>query len=508
MPRMCRTTLTAFACLLLVASLALAQDLQLDVKEQTLSNGLRVLVVERHDTPRVACRLAIAAGAVDEQEGRTGIAHLLEHMMFKGTRTIGTLNADLEQSIMAQIDARMASIDALRGKGDAASRQRIESLTAQYHELLARHRALVISNEVHRIYQTAGATGLNAFTGYDRTVYTIEVPSNKLELFMWMDSDRLANPVLREFYSERDVVLDERRRSMESNPYGPFYEQLNAIFYTSHPYRRPILGWQWDIERVSRADAAEFLETYYTPANATMVLVGDVKADEAFAMAQRYFGRIPAKTKRPARITREPEQGGERRLVATAQAEQQVVIQFHAPEVTHPDSPALEVAAGVLNGRSGRLYKDLVLQREIALSAEAWSSSQRHAGEFGLIGQVKEGHTHQEVEAALLAQAVWLVTQPPTEHEMGRIRNDIESGFVSGLRTNSGIAGQLAHYATLGDWRLLLSRIESLKAVTPEDVARVIGLYLTEKNRTVGWLMQRAPASDQTAEPAPGGDVQ
>ncbi len=506
MPGKCRTALTVLTCLLLLTGLVSAQELQLDVKEHELENGMRVLVVERHDTPRIACRMAFAVGAVNEQEGRSGIAHLLEHMMFKGTRTLGTRDVDREQSLMAQIDAQMARIDALRGNDDDASRQRTAALMAGYHELLARQRDLMVSNEVHRVYQTAGATGLNAFTSYDRTVYTVEVPSNKLELFMWVDSDRMANPVFREFYSERDVVLDEWRRRMESNPYGPFYERLNAVFYTSHPYRRPILGWLWDVERLSRADAAGFFATHYIPANATLVLVGDVVAEEAFAMAKRYFGRIPAKPGTAPRITREPEQGGERRLTVRAQARQQVDIQYHTPHFTHPDSPALEVAAGVLNGRSGRLYKDLVLDKDIALSAGAWASAQRYTGEFGFSGQVKEGHTHQEVEAALLAQAALLVTKPPTEHEMGRIRNAIEAEFVNGLRTNGGIAGQLAHYATLGDWHLLLSRIDSLKAVTPDDVARVAERYLTESNRTVGWLLQETPTP--TTDPAAGGDAQ
>lgn len=506
MPEKCRTTLTVLTCLLLLAGLVSAQDLQLDVKEHELSNGLQVLVVERHDTPRVACRLAFSVGAVNEQEGRSGIAHLLEHMMFKGTRTLGTRDVDREQSLMAQIDAQMARIDALRGNDDDASQARTAALMARYHELLARQRDLTVSNEVGRVYQAAGATGLNAFTSYDRTVYTVEVPSNKLELFMWVDSDRMANPVFREFYSERDVVLDEWRRRMKGNPYGPFYERLNAVFYTSHPYRRPVIGWLWDVERLSRADAAEFFATHYIPANATLVVVGDVVAEQAFAMAQRYFGRIPAKPRTAPRITREPEQGGERRLTGRAQAQQQVIIQFHTPQFTHPDSPALEVAAGVLNGRSGRLYKDLVLGKDIALSAGAWSSAQRYAGEFGLSAQVKEGHTHQEVETALLAQTALLVSQPPTEHEMGRIRNGIEADFFNGLRTNGGLAGQLAHYATLGDWHPIMSRIESLKAVTPDDVAKVAERYLTESNRTIGWLLQETPPP--TADPAAGGDAQ
>lgn len=506
MPRMCRIAPVVLLVALLCASVALAQDIKVDVKERTLSNGMRVLVVERHDTPRVACRLAFSVGAVNEAEGRTGIAHLLEHMMFKGTRVIGIRDAEAEAPIMADIDAYMAEIDALRESTDPADKERRDDLLRGYQELLAKQRALMVSNELDRIYMSAGATGLNAFTSYDRTVYTVEVPSNKLELYMWLDSDRLANAVLREFYSERDVVLDERRRRMESNPYGPFYEELDAVFYTCHPYRRPVLGWQSDLEQLSRADAEAFLRANYTPDHATLALVGDVKAEDAFGLAERYFGRLKPSEAPPARITREPAQTGERRVTTKIQAMQTVIIEYHAPEFTADDSPALEVAAEVLNGRSGRLYKDLVLQKDMALSASAWSSSQRYAGEFGFSAQVKEGHTHREVEDALLAHVDGLIKQPPTEHEMGRVANSIEASFVDGLRTNGGIAGELAHYQTLGDWRLLLTRIERLKAVTPADVARVVEKYLTEKNRTVGWIV-REPA-DAGTQPAQGGGAQ
>jgi len=506
MPKKCRTAPVVLLVALLCTSIALAQDIKLDVKERTLSNGMKVLVVERHDTPRIACRLAISVGAVNEAEGYTGLAHLLEHMMFKGTRTIGVSDAEVEAPIIADIDAYMADIDALRDSTDTADKKRREDLLRGYQDLLAKQRELMVSNELHRIYQSAGATGLNAFTSHDRTVYTVEVPSNKLELYMWLDSDRIANAVFREFYSERDVVLDERRRRMESNPYGPFYEELDAVFYTSHPYRRPVLGWQWDVERLSRADAEAFFRANYTPDHATLALVGDVKAEDAFALAERYFGRLKPSEAPQARITREPSQSGERRVAMKIQAMQTVVIAYHAPEFTGEDSPALEVAAAVLNGRSGRLYKDLILTKDIALSAGAWSSSLRHAGEFGFSAQVKEGHTHREVEDALLAHVDGLTKEPPTEHEMGRVANAIEASFVDGLRTNGGIAGELAHYQTLGDWRLLLTRMERLKEVTPADVARVAEEYLTEKNRTVGWIV-REPA-DAGTQAAQGGGAQ
>jgi len=502
MVRLARCGMLVLIALVWPVATAMGQDVRLDVKEHTLSNGMRMLVVERHHTPRIACRVFYRVGGANDPEGRTGLAHLFEHMMFRGTRTIGTRDFPSEEKVIRRIDDLMARIDAARRSAADADTARLAMLKAHYQRALDRERNLLVTNEMDEIYSQAGATGLNAYTEPDNTVYMVEIPSNKLELFLWMDSDRMANAVLREFYAERDVVQDERRLGHEGSPYGYFYEEFNAVFYTAHPYRRPIVGWEDDVSRVTRPQAQEFLRTHYTPDNATLILVGDLSAEDAFAQAERYFGRIPrAQEPQADLVTREPVQHGERRITVESTAYPLVGIAYHTPAFGDADCHALDVMSGVLNGKSGRLYRDLVLEKDIALDVSASSDGAKYAGEFSLFAIVKPGHTHEEVEAALEAQLDRISKDPPTDTEMQRVRNSIEAGFVRGLRSNGGLADQLGSYDSLGDWHLLLTELQQLRAVTSADVARVAGRYLTKENRTIGWLVQKRPEG-----PDAGGD--
>ena len=491
--------------LLGMAGLVWAQDIQLPVQSHVLSNGLKVLVLERHEVPRIACRLAFRVGGSYDPQGRTGLAHLMEHMAFRGTKNIGTKDWPAEERVMAKIETLMAEIIALEGQGDAASKARLAKLREQLKQANERQKLLGKENELWELYNTAGATGMNAYTSRDHTMYVVNVPANKLELYMWLESDRVANSVMRGFYTEREVVRDERRRSVDANPAGHYNEELNAVFYTAHPYRRPIVGWDSDLAKLTSADAAAFHSTWYVPQNAVMCLVGDVKAAEAFKLAEQYFGRIPRSAK-PLRVPPmdEPEQHGERRVVAEVASRPSVRIMFHAPKFLEADSYAMDVAAMVLNGDSGRLYRKLVVEKGVALSAGAYSDNSPTAGAFGLSAEPKPGRTHQEVEEALVAEVEGLVTNPPTAQELARARNSYLADLVGGLESSDGLADALATYECFGDWHHLLTEPKKSVAVTAEDVARVIGKYLTVENRTVGWLKEK-PAESRAPQ---GGDAQ
>ena len=319
---------------LLVAAAAIAPPLsaqELNVVERTLPNGMKVLMVERHDQPTISCGWLARVGSANERPGITGLAHLFEHMMFKGTRTIGTKDAarDLElnrlqDEVQVGIREEMSILREKQRRGEIADMMdpavrtpRLTELLAKFDALVTEQRGLIVKDEMDKLYQEQGSTGLNASTSEDRTFYIVGIPSNKLELWMWLESDRLANPVFREFYSERNVILEERRQTLESRPGGTVDEAFNAMTWMAHPYSWEVIGWPSDISQVTREQGSEFFATYYAPNNITAILVGDLDVEKTWALAQKYLGRIPANPKGvPEVITLEPTQPAEQRMVA------------------------------------------------------------------------------------------------------------------------------------------------------------------------------------------------
>ncbi|MFN3413878.1 MAG: M16 family metallopeptidase, partial [Thermoanaerobaculum sp.] len=304
--------------LLLLPFLAWAQ--KVEVREEVLPNGMKLLMVERHDSPTVVCGWVAKVGSVNESPGITGISHLFEHMMFKGTKTIGTKGYEKDKEILARQDAVRAEMEKeyslLREKlrkGEISgsiydpenATPRLQELKAELEKLYAEEKQNIVKDELDQIYTREGASGLNAFTTEDQTVYFVTVPANKLELWFWLESDRLANPVFREFYSERDVVREERRLRVESTPLGKFEEQFDAVFWQSTPYHHPVIGWPADVESISRTQAEAYFGTYYAPNNITAVLVGDFDPEKALALARTYFGRIPRGPQEPPEVISE-----------------------------------------------------------------------------------------------------------------------------------------------------------------------------------------------------------
>ncbi|MCW5559860.1 MAG: insulinase family protein, partial [Verrucomicrobiae bacterium] len=388
---LCR--LSASLALFLAAFAAAAQ--QIPVVERRLPNGFKLLMVERHEEPRIAGGWVAKVGSVNERPGITGIAHLFEHMMFKGTPTLGTQDAkrDLEliaeqervRDAMRQEEASMRQAFRRGEIGDLAKPEnftpRYRELEAEFRKLVEEQRGLLVKNEFDRVYTTAGASGMNAFTSEDMTGYFITVPANKLELWCWMESERLLHPVFREFYAERDVVYEERRMRVESTPIGKFAEEFNAVFWDAHPYTWPVIGWPSDVANISKKEADDFYALYSQPQNITLILVGDFQPDNAEALVQRYFGRIPAGTQPPPEIiTREPEQAAEKRMYAEAETNPQVDILWKTVPFRHKDSYPLDVLQLLLSGRTGRLYKGLVLGKEVATDTYAQQDSRKWAG--------------------------------------------------------------------------------------------------------------------------------
>jgi predicted Zn-dependent peptidase len=411
-----KTTNLRRAALLAVAAIAVtaqanAEQAAVPVNEVYLDNGMKLLLVERHASPTIAAGWVAHVGSVNETAGITGIAHLFEHMMFKGTHTVGTSDSRREAEIMAQLDEVRKGMEVEYAKlREAKRRGEIngsiylpENRTASLVELGERlrslqeaQRELIVKDEFDLVYTNQGASGMNAGTSFDYTMYFITVPANKLELWFWMESERLLNPVFREFYSERDVVREERRMRVESDPTARFQEQFDAMFWAAIPYGHSLGGWPSDVESINRRQADEFFATYYAPNNITAVLVGDLDTSRALKLAQRYLGRIPrGEVDPPEMITEEIEQLQERRMRAEADTNPSVHIRWHAVPFLHKDVYALDVMSDLLSGRTGRLYKSLVENANLATGEPyAYVGPRKYAGLFEVGAELTDQATH------------------------------------------------------------------------------------------------------------------
>lgn len=490
---------------------------QVPVVEKVLPNGMKLLLVERHDEPTVAGGWVAHVGSSNERPGITGIAHLFEHMMFKGTPTIGTKDYQKDLEIIAaqeqvrddmrQEEARMRE-QFRRGEitdllsPDQKTPRWLE-LKKRFDELIAEQRRILVKNEFDRIYTAAGGSGMNAFTSEDMTAYFITVPANKLELWMWMESERIDHPVFREFYAERDVVFEERRMRTESTPLGKFQEEFNSMFWESHPYHWPVVGWPSDIPAISKPEADRFYATYYAPQNITAILVGDFHPADAERLALEYLGRIPrGPTAAPDVATMEVKQLAEKRMDAEAETNPQVDILWHTVPFEHRDSYALELLAQLLSTRTGRLYKGLVLGSQIATDVSANQESKKWAGYFDVSGEAREGHTPQEVEQGIYAELEKLKQEAVPAQELQKVKNNYAAAEYRRLSANTPILFQVIFNEGLGDWHEVNAAGPKYQAVTAADIQRVANVYFTKENRCVG-IYTRKPASGKPAEPKP-----
>ena len=482
---------------------------QVAVKEHQLSNGMKVLLLERNDAPSISGGWVARVGSVDERPGITGMAHLFEHMMFKGTPTIGTQDYEKDLEIIAAQekvrDAMRAEERRMRAmwrRGEITNLQDPDQKTAEwkrlneeFKKLVEDHRKVIVKNEFDRIYTANGGSGMNAYTSYDHTAYFITVPSNKLELFMWMESERLLRPVLREFYAERDVVFEERRMRTESTPLGKFFESFNSLFWESHPYSWPIIGWPSDIPAISKKQADAFYATYYMPQNLTLVLVGDFKTKPALAMAEKYFGRLKkGEGLPPDVVTLEQPQKAEKRFYAEAETNPNVDIYWHTPAFGHKDTYPLSVLAQVLSTRTGRLHKELVLGKKLATDTWAWQGARKYAGEFNMGAEITEGNTPEMAEQEIYRLIEQVKTEPVPAKELQKVKNNFAAAEYRRLSSNHPILMQIMRSEGLGNWREINEAGPKIQAVTPADLRRVAKKYFTKENRAVA-IYTRKPGT-------------
>jgi len=475
----------------------LAAGLEDSVREFTLDNGLQLLVVERPDSPTFSAYITIGVGSVHERSNQRGVAHLLEHMLFKGTTTLGTRDYAKEKPLLDEIEKIGSRLDALRLEREADPRE-IERLERRLAVLQEEHRQWVVKDEFARIYSENGGVGYNAFTSKDLTTYLINLPANKLELWAAIEADRMKNPVLREFYTERDVIQEERRRSYESSPGGLLYENLVASAFLMHPYRNPIIGWQSDIANLTLAETRDFLHRYYAPVNTVIALVGDLDADEAYRMVRRYFGDIAPGERVPAVAEQDPPQNGERRRTIHFDSEPQLAMAFHKPTLPAREDYVFDVLDEILGeGRTSRLYRALVEEQRVAASVGTYTApGSRYDNLYVIQAVPRYPHTVAEVEAAIYRELERFASEPVQDEELEKARNQLRTGQLRMLRTNGGLARMLTSLQSItGSWRYLLDYDQQIASVTADEIREVVTSLLVPENRTVMTLERNGEGS-------------
>lgn len=465
------------------------EDFEDRVTEFTLNNGLTFLVIERPIAPVVSFVTYVDVGGANEPVGHTGIAHIFEHMAFKGTHYIGTENWKKEKVAIDKLDQAYQQWLSEKYSADPDT-AKMNKLWKTFQQEQEDAKQYVVNNEFSQIIERNGGTGLNAGTGADQTVYFYSLPENRTELWFSLESDRFKNPVFREFYREKEVIREERRMRTESSPIGRMVEEFLSVAYTAHPYGRPVVGWDSDITATTIEDLHEFYNTYYVPNNITMAIAGDVNPDEIKKLAKTYFGDLEAGPEPPPVYTEEPEQRGERRFQMIEQNQPIFLMGYHTVNQDHPDFEALQLLGSVISGgRTSRLYQRMVEEEQTALQVSAFNGfpGTKFETMFMTLAVPNQGVSLDTVETTIYEEIEKIKNGDITQAELDRAKTNARADLIRSLDSNSGLARAFAGAeAQQGDWRKVFTDLEDLQAVTLDDLQRVAQTYFTKDNRTVG----------------------
>ena len=461
------------------------------IHEFTLDNGMKFIVMERHQAPVVSFMTYVDVGAAEEADGQTGAAHYLEHLAFKGTDRIGSINYPAEKEVLEELDQLFDQVQAAKQSG--ASDSELAPLIAEFESVRQKASAYVIQNQMPQIVQKAGGVGLNATTSADATRYFYSFPANKLELWMSLEAERFMDPVFREFYEEKDVILEERRMRVDNRPIGKMIEVFLETAFDVHPYQRPVIGYADDLDQMTREQVTEFFHAYYTPDRMTFAVVGDVDPAEVERMANTYFGPYPARPPAPKVETVEPPQMAPKEFTLELPSQPWYLEGYHRPSINDPDHLVYDMIDSILSGgRTSRLYKSLVEESQIALAAQSLNTFP--GDRFGnmIIFYVLTGadRTLDEAQEAIATELERLRTELVSQEELNRVKTQARAGLLSRLASNRGMASLLPEYdAKTGSWRNLFEDLKSIDAITAEDVMRVSQATFRPENRTIGRLV-------------------
>jgi predicted Zn-dependent peptidase len=468
-----------------------ATGINLPVFEDSLANGLKVLIVPDSNVAVVSCRLYYFVGGMDEWSSATGLSHMYEHMLFKGTKRLGTRDYQKELPYLNGIDSLDRLLQGVRGtngEGDA----RYKALYGEIMSLLDKQRGYIKKNEIWELYNNNGGTDLNAWTADNMTAYIVTLPKNRVELFYWIESDRMQNTVLREFHSEREVVTDERRMRYDNKPVNRYWERLNSLFYVAHPYRQPVIGWESDIRAFTTEKLREHVHRFYTPDNAILILVGNIDPKKAMSDIDAYFGGIKrAAYRRREVVTREPAAFGGTRFTVAEDVEPRIDVLFQTPGYPDTGLYQLDVVEGILSDRSGRLYKRLVDKEQLCTDAGASNYVRLHNGYFHIYASLKKDTDPARVEEIIKDEIGKLVKKAPADREMARVVNGMRMSFATGLKSLEGISDRLAGFERLGSWRDMFDYQEKVASVKAASIPEAVGTYLKPDLATWGFIVPK-----------------
>jgi predicted Zn-dependent peptidase len=501
------TIFLAGALALALSALARAQDLaslEKRVTVKVLDNGLTVVICERHEAPVFSVFTHVDVGADREYPGITGLAHMFEHMAFKGTDKIGSKNWPAEKQALAEVDQAYAAYDRERRREFGRDDKKVAQLEKAWKGAVVEAQKYVDEHAFDRIVEENGGAGMNAFTDSEETSYLYSFPSNRLELWAYLESERFLHPVMREFYKERDVVFEERRMRTDSNPNGRLFEQFLGTAFIAHPYGRPVVGWPSDLETFSAVDARRFFEKYYVAPNIVVAIAGDVKASEVIPIATKYFGRLPKRPKPEPLATVEPPQQSEREVILHEVAQPLYVEGYHKPSALDTtNEPVFDTLQDLMSsGRTSRLYRLLVRDQKIAAFAGGFNDfpGNKYPGLFVFLAIPTPDHTPAELRDSIRGEIERLKKEDISDDELRMVKTRVKADLLRSLGSNAGLAQQFAlGQALFGDWRAFFQEVERIDRVTKADIRRVANQTFVASNRDVGRI-ESTPAGGRKEE--------
>ena len=479
--------------LTILSTFALAQDVASFEKRVTvkkLDNGLTLIVCERPEAPVFSFYTMVDAGSVQDPMRATGLAHMFEHMAFKGTTTIGTTDYAAEKPALEKVESAYAAYSAERDKRVAQDPAKVKELERAWQDAITAANKYVVPNQFGKIIEQNGGEDMNASTSYDQTEYHYSFPNNRLELWAYLETDRFLHPVMREFYKERNVVIEERRMRTDSNPFGRLLEQFTQEAFAAHPYHRPTVGYLSDLNHFSATDAQKFFDTYYVPSNMVVAVAGDLKTSETMPILEKYFGQLPSHPHPDEATTQEPPQNSERRVIIKDVSQPIYIEGYHRPDYRSKDDAVFDAISDLMSeGRTSRLYRSLVRDKKIASYSEGITGypGVKYPHLFAFIAVPLPGHKPEEMATAIHDEIEKLKKEDISDDELKMIKTRAKANLIRGLADNEGLATQLAIYQTrYGDWRELFASVDRIEKVSKADIRRVANEVFTDTNRTVG----------------------
>ncbi len=471
------------------------------IRKYTLKNGLRVILMKNGFTPTLACYLKVGVGSANEPFDQSGLAHFLEHLLFKGNEKLGTRNFEKEKIFQKQVEVEGERADAQRRKlldpllGDAKRQQlmqRLKNITNRMNYLQKFQRRYILSEEDSKAYSLAGQVGYNAYTSADVTNYQIKLPKNRLELWAYLESNRFINPVFREFYPERSVIIEERRMRTDSRPGSQLYELYIRKAFGMSPYGKPVIGFASNIPKMTMSDTRDFFERNYIPSRMVITIVGDLEFEPTLAIIRKHFSKLKAKP--------EPEfppiefEGSKGKVTAVLEAQHTptLITGWHKPSIYHKDDIYFEVLSKLLtDGRTSRLYERLVVKEKLASYVYSYNGNpgEKLNNTMSIHLGAYKFEYYDKILKIIDEEIEKLQKDGPSEAEMKKVKTRFAAELINSLASNAGLANSLSYYELLlGDYRKFFALLKRIEKATPADIQRISKQYLIDRNNTTVYI--------------------